>query len=424
MDTNGISADETSANAVNTATAVAPIDAPPTPMAETVPAPQIEASAGAVAANTPLAPAPTIAQVVPAAVPAMTQAPPMAAPVIAQVAPAAEPAIFRPVMAAPPTVTVAGLEPTRPMIPNAGLWRRTRSQAPAGAGQAARAAAKPEIPVITPPVHESGAAARAAPSRSGRFALLAASIALVAGLGAAAGAAGFAGVTKLMAPAAKPLPAHAAIPAPLHRSELAEETRSLKETLAQVRANVRLLADSIAGVRTNIDNAGKASGAQVARLGEQMARLHETVERLERSQSEPAARLAKVTETLERLERRAAVMANAPEPAERRAASTAVTTAAPAATAVPPAAETTTATLPPASTAVVRGAPPDILRPPVVEGWAVRRVFGGVAYLEGPDRVIEVEPGDNIRGVGRVEDIRRQGSRWVVVTNRGLIVSR
>jgi hypothetical protein len=72
----------------------------------------------------------------------------------------------------------------------------------------------------------------------------------------------------------------------------------------------------------------------------------------------------------------------------------------------------------------VRGAEPGFLRPPAVEGWTVRRVYGGVAYIEGPDRIVEVEPGDNIRGVGRVEDIRRQGNRWVVVTNRGLIFSR
>jgi hypothetical protein len=46
-----------------------------------------------------------------------------------------------------------------------------------------------------------------------------------------------------------------------------------------------------------------------------------------------------------------------------------------------------------------------------------------LALLEGPDRLIEVEAGETIRGVGRVQEIKRQDGRWVVITSRGLIVS-
>jgi hypothetical protein len=38
--------------------------------------------------------------------------------------------------------------------------------------------------------------------------------------------------------------------------------------------------------------------------------------------------------------------------------------------------------------------------------------------------VFEVYPGDPLPGVGRVNAIRRQDGRWVVVTDRGLIVAR
>jgi hypothetical protein len=38
--------------------------------------------------------------------------------------------------------------------------------------------------------------------------------------------------------------------------------------------------------------------------------------------------------------------------------------------------------------------------------------------------VFEVVPGANLPGLGRVETIRRQDGRWVVVTSRGLIVAR
>jgi hypothetical protein len=61
-----------------------------------------------------------------------------------------------------------------------------------------------------------------------------------------------------------------------------------------------------------------------------------------------------------------------------------------------------------------------------VTGWNLRRVIGGgdLAIIEGPDRVIEVEPGDTIRGVGRVHDIKKMDGRWAILTASGLIVSR
>jgi hypothetical protein len=38
--------------------------------------------------------------------------------------------------------------------------------------------------------------------------------------------------------------------------------------------------------------------------------------------------------------------------------------------------------------------------------------------------VIEVDQGDMIPGIGRVDAIKKQDGRWVVVTSKGLIVSR
>jgi len=37
--------------------------------------------------------------------------------------------------------------------------------------------------------------------------------------------------------------------------------------------------------------------------------------------------------------------------------------------------------------------------------------------------VIEVEAGDVVPGVGRIESIRRQDGRWMVVTSNGIIPS-
>jgi hypothetical protein len=254
---------------------------------------------------------------------------------------------------------------------------------------------------------------REEPAAKSRFWLLAASIAVAASVGAAAGAAGFAGVVTLATPAAKPTVRLAApLPVPLGRADLAEETKSLKEALGQVRGSMRSVSDTVVSLKSNVETSGKTSASQIGKLGEMLVKLNETVERLERSQAEPAARLAKVSETLERLEKRAAVVAAAPEP-----------TGSVRAAAAPP--------LPPASTVATSAAAPAAAvidatgaKAPVVEGWIVRRVYDGVALVEGRNGVSEVEPGDNIRGVGRVQEIKRQDGQWVVVTSRGVILSR
>src|SRR5205807_1470137 len=60
---------------------------------------------------------------------------------------------------------------------------------------------------------------------------------------------------------------------------------------------------------------------------------------------------------------------------------------------------------------------------PVVGGWVVRNVYQGVAFIQGRIGLMEVEPGDVVPGVGRVESIRKQDGRWVVVTSKGIITS-
>jgi hypothetical protein len=55
----------------------------------------------------------------------------------------------------------------------------------------------------------------------------------------------------------------------------------------------------------------------------------------------------------------------------------------------------------------------------------LRDLFNGGALIQSPrGGVLEVIPGDNVPGLGRIEGIRRDGSRWVVMTSRGLIVPR
>ena len=63
-------------------------------------------------------------------------------------------------------------------------------------------------------------------------------------------------------------------------------------------------------------------------------------------------------------------------------------------------------------------------RLPTLEGWVLRDVANGAALIEGRRGMFEVYAGDPIPGLGRVDAIRRQDGRWVVVTGKGLIVAR
>jgi hypothetical protein len=62
------------------------------------------------------------------------------------------------------------------------------------------------------------------------------------------------------------------------------------------------------------------------------------------------------------------------------------------------------------------------LRP--IRHWAVLGVQNGRAIVDGRDRgVFLVEPGSFVPGLGTVEEIRRRGGGWVVVTSQGVILS-
>jgi hypothetical protein len=59
---------------------------------------------------------------------------------------------------------------------------------------------------------------------------------------------------------------------------------------------------------------------------------------------------------------------------------------------------------------------------PVIRQWKVREVLNGMALLEGPRGIMGVSRGQTVPGIGRVESIARQGSRWVVATSTGIII--
>jgi hypothetical protein len=175
----------------------------------------------------------------------------------------------------------------------------------------------------------------------------------------------------------------------------------------QIAAN-HALEEQVARLEADL-SAAKAGIEHTAKLG--MAQFNKTSDRLdkvEKAQLEPAAKIAKLSETVDKL--RVAPVVTTP-----------VAAAAPVA-----AAKEVTGSIAPATPAAAPAAAPkaEVARLPNVEGWILRDVANGGALIEGRQGIFEVYAGDPVPGLGRIDAIRRQDGRWVVVTSRGLIVAR
>jgi hypothetical protein len=147
----------------------------------------------------------------------------------------------------------------------------------------------------------------------------------------------------------------------------------------------------------------------------QFNKTNDRLDKIEKAQAEPAARLAKLTEAVDRL--RAAPPAAAPAAAAATPKETREVTGSVAPAAAAPAV---------ASAAQPAAAPtkPEVGRLPTVEGWALTDVGYGGALIESRRGTYEVYAGDVVPGLGRIDAIRKQDGRWVVVTSKGLVVAR
>ncbi len=144
----------------------------------------------------------------------------------------------------------------------------------------------------------------------------------------------------------------------------------------------------ITNLKSSIEGSAKQSNAQVAKITDRL-------DRADKTQSDTAAKVARTSESLDRIDHR-----------------------------LNGAAEQTGA-VPTASLAPGPARPAGVYGTPILDGWVLRDLFNGGALIQSPrNGVLEVIPGDNVPGLGRIDAIRRQDGRWVVVTSRGLIVSR
>jgi hypothetical protein len=150
----------------------------------------------------------------------------------------------------------------------------------------------------------------------------------------------------------------------------------------------------------------KASVERTSKLGmSQFSKTSDRLDKVEKAQAEPAAKLAKLSEAVDKLRAAPAV---APVPVAAASA----------------AAKEVTGSISPPVTAPAAAPKVEVARLPTVEGWVLRDVGHGGALIEGRQGIFEVYAGDPVPGLGKVDAIRRQDGRWVVVTSRGLIVAR
>ena len=179
---------------------------------------------------------------------------------------------------------------------------------------------------------------------------------------------------------------------------------ALEAAIARIDADVQQL-------KTGLDHTSKTALTQFNKTADRL-------EKIEKAQAEPSAKLAKLSEAVEKLRA-------TPAPVVAAAAPAAVAPAAPkeiTGSVTPPAA----APAPAAQAAAVPATPakPEVGRLPAVEGWTLADVGYGGALVRNRRGTFEVYAGDHIPGLGRIDAIRKQDGRWVVVTEKGLIVAR
>jgi hypothetical protein len=149
----------------------------------------------------------------------------------------------------------------------------------------------------------------------------------------------------------------------------------------------------LSALKTNLDGVSRNANGQFAKLAERL-------DRVERAQAEPAAKLAHIAEAIDRLEKKS------------------VTAQAAAATTTAPETTGTITTNPPAPQAEAK--PPET----ILREWIVQDVRGGHALVENRfGALFDVTAGSVLPGLGKIEAIKRQDNQWIVVTARGLIYS-
>jgi hypothetical protein len=168
------------------------------------------------------------------------------------------------------------------------------------------------------------------------------------------------------------------------------EIRNLRETVAQLRKQMSGVSDNLDGLRTAVDQSSKATNDRFGRFGENL-------DRIERVSSSSTVKLDKL----------ALAQAQAPTPAASQTQPMPMM----ASVAAP---EITGSVSPSERMSAPRK---------TIKGWSVRQAYEGIAILQGPNGVVEAVLGQQVPGLGRIEEIKNENGRLVVESSGGVIYS-
>lgn len=172
------------------------------------------------------------------------------------------------------------------------------------------------------------------------------------------------------------------------------EIRILRETVAQLRKQVSGVSENLDGLRTAVDQSSKVTN-------DRFGRFAENLDRIERVSSSSTAKLDKLAQ----------VQAQAPAPA--------IVQSQPVPQQGPMMASITAPEFTGSVPAPERAPAPR----KTIKGWSVRQAYEGIAILQGPNGVIEAVLGQQVPGLGRIEEIRNENGRLVVEAGSGVIYS-
>lgn len=279
---------------------------------------------------------------------------------------------------------------------------------PAGAPETAPETVKVEAPAATEiqlAADECAFAAEPdAPPSSGHrlphYLAMAASLTVALGLGWAAGHA----TTATGKPASNP--AHQAILA-IDWTGLAAGAQKAQADSLRMAADMQAVKSTLAGLKDSVERSKQEAAHRLGQVADRLergqkadqdvaARLASLSERLEKGEREAAAKLAAIVERLDRIDpglKTGSIPGQKPQPGAKIEAK-------------------------------LEPKPEQAKASAAIEGWVLREVYDGIALIEGRNkRLVEIAPGEQLPGVGRVESIERRGRSWVVVTTRGIITS-
>ncbi|MCK1736057.1 hypothetical protein IVA79_19445 [Bradyrhizobium sp. 138] len=174
------------------------------------------------------------------------------------------------------------------------------------------------------------------------------------------------------------------------------EIRNLRETVAQLRKQMSGVSENLDGLRTAVDQSSKATN-------DRFGRFAENLDRIERVSSSSTVKLDKLAQAQTQVQAPAPAMVQS-QPASQQGPMMA-SVAAP---------EVTGSVSPSERASAPRK---------VIKGWSVRQAYEGIAILQSPNGVIEAVLGQQVPGLGRIEEIRNENGRLVVETSGGVIYS-